>query len=144
MLLLSRFSIRLGASDCSPGLAFCFMSPWTFAWICCPQLPYGTTCAKTGRTAHVFAAQGGTRRKRVSKAMGFKMASSGDYCQNSQFWCTSNFGGRSGGSLAPKRVSKPTVFKINGEFWGTFKTRNFGAPAILVPVWVISSDFKSQ
>ena len=33
--------------------------------------------------------------------MGFKIASSGD-CQNSQFWCTSNFGTRLGGSLAPK------------------------------------------
>ena len=31
---------HLRASDCSPGLAFCFMVPWTFAWICCLQLPY--------------------------------------------------------------------------------------------------------
>ena len=36
------------------------MGPWTFAWLCSPQLP--STRAKTGRTAHVFAAQGGTRR----------------------------------------------------------------------------------
>ena len=49
------FHLRLGASDCSPGLAFCFMGPWTFAWICCSR-------AKTGRTAHVFTAQEGTRR----------------------------------------------------------------------------------
>ena len=32
-------------------------TPWTFAWICCPQLP-----SRTGRTAQVFTAQGGTRR----------------------------------------------------------------------------------
>ena len=75
-----------------------------------------------------------TTHKRVSKPMGFKIASSGD-CQNSQFWCTSNFGTRFGGSLAPKRVSKPTVFKMAGS--GTFKARNFGAPSILVPVWVL-------
>ena len=46
------FHLHLGASDCSPGLAFCFMGLWTFA----------TTRAKTGRTAHVFIAQGGTHR----------------------------------------------------------------------------------
>ena len=61
--------------------------------------------------------------------MGFKIASSGD-SQNSQLWCTSNFGTRLGGSLAPKRVSKPMVFKMER------KTRNFGAPAILVSVSV--------
>ena len=33
-------TVRLGASDCSPGLAFCFLAPWAFPWICCPQLPY--------------------------------------------------------------------------------------------------------
>ena len=26
--------------DCAPELALCFMGPWTFAWIRCPQLPY--------------------------------------------------------------------------------------------------------
>ena len=35
-----RLHLRLGASDCSPRLAFCFTGPWKFAWICCPQLPY--------------------------------------------------------------------------------------------------------
>ena len=55
------FHLRLGASDCFPALAFCFRGPWTFAWICCPQLPYHPR--KTGRTAHVFTAQGGTRRE---------------------------------------------------------------------------------
>ena len=34
------FQLHLGASDCAPELAFCFMGPWTFAWICCAQLPY--------------------------------------------------------------------------------------------------------
>ena len=34
------FHLRLGALDCSPGLAFRFMGPWTFAWMWCPQLPY--------------------------------------------------------------------------------------------------------
>ena len=29
-----------GASGCYPGLAFCFIDPWTFAGICCLQLPY--------------------------------------------------------------------------------------------------------
>ena len=52
--------LRLRASDCAPGLVLCFMGPWTFAWIGCPQLP--TTHAKAGRTAHAFTAQGGTRR----------------------------------------------------------------------------------
>ena len=33
--------------------------------------------------------------KRVSKAMAFRMASSGDF-QDSQFWCTSKFGTRLG------------------------------------------------
>ena len=37
------FHLRLGASDCSPLLAFCFMGHWTFAFR-----------AKTGLTAHVF------------------------------------------------------------------------------------------
>ena len=69
--------------------------------------------------------------KRVSRPMGFKIASSGD-CQNSQLWCTSNFGTWLGGSLPPKRVSKPMVFKIassgvfqNLQFWCTsnFLTR---------------------
>ena len=58
------FHLRLGASDCCSGLAFCFMGPWTFAWICCLQLPCHP--CKTGRTAHVFTAQGGTRRLMVS------------------------------------------------------------------------------
>ena len=52
-------------------------------------------------------------------------------CQNSQVWCTSNFGIRLGGSLAPKRVSKPMVFKW--QVLETFKTCNFGAPAIWYP-----------
>ena len=57
--------------------------------------------------------------------MGFKIASSGD-CQNLQFWCTSQFGARLGGSLAPTSVSKPIVFKMasfgdfqNSQFWCT-------------------------
>ena len=33
------FHLRLGASDCCLELAFCFMGPWTFAWICCPATP---------------------------------------------------------------------------------------------------------
>ena len=41
--------LRLGSSDSPPGLAFYFMGPWTFAWICCPQLPY-----HPGRRAHAF------------------------------------------------------------------------------------------
>ena len=49
-----------GASDCAPGLAFAFMAFRANSWICCPQLP--CTSAKTGRTAHVLTAQGGTHR----------------------------------------------------------------------------------
>ena len=32
------FRLRLGASDCSPRLAFRFIGPWTFSWMWCPQL----------------------------------------------------------------------------------------------------------
>ena len=63
VLLLPRapgLQLRLGASDCAPGQALCFMGPWTFASICCPQFPHHPH--KTGRTAQVFAAQEGTRR----------------------------------------------------------------------------------
>ena len=60
--------------------------------------------------------------------MGFKIASSGD-CQNSQFWCTINFGTRLGGFLAPKSVSKPMVCKMasSGDLAksGLKKTRPF-------------------
>ena len=41
-------------------LAFAFMASQANSWICCPQLP--STRGKTGRTAHVFAAQGGTHQ----------------------------------------------------------------------------------
>ena len=50
-----------GASECAPGLGeFVFMALRANSWISCPQLP--TTRARTGRTAHVFATQGGTHR----------------------------------------------------------------------------------
>ena len=62
VLLLPRLPPSSRSLGLFPGLAFCFMGPWTFAWICCPQFPY-YPCKKTGRTAHVFTAQGGTRRK---------------------------------------------------------------------------------
>ena len=55
------FHLRLGALGYSPGLAFCFMGLWRFAWMWCPQLPYHR--CKNGSTAHVFTAQGGTCRK---------------------------------------------------------------------------------
>ena len=51
------FHLRLGASDCSPGLAFCFMGLCTFAWIC----PYHR--CKNGTHSTCFTAQRGTRRK---------------------------------------------------------------------------------
>ena len=54
------FHLGLGASDCSPGLAFCFTGPWTLLGSAACSSP--TIRAKTGRTAHVFTAQGGTRR----------------------------------------------------------------------------------
>ena len=49
------FHLHLGASDCSPGLAFCFTGPWTLLGPAARSSP--TTRAKTGRTAHVFTAQ---------------------------------------------------------------------------------------
>ena len=52
------FHLGLGASDCSPSLAFCFMGPWTFAWICCPQLPYHHPC-KNGTHSTCFYSTGG-------------------------------------------------------------------------------------
>ena len=55
------FHLRLGASDCSPALAFCFMGPWTFAWICCPQLPYHP--CKNGTHSTSFYSTGGDSRK---------------------------------------------------------------------------------
>ena len=50
------FHLGLGASDCSPGLEFCFTGPWTLLGSAARSYP--TTSAKTGRTAHVFTAQG--------------------------------------------------------------------------------------
>ena len=44
-----------------PWASILVYGPLDIAWICCPQLP--TTHAKTGRTAQVFTAQGGTRRE---------------------------------------------------------------------------------
>ena len=55
------FHLGLGASDCSPGLAFCFTGPWTLFGSAARSSP--TPRAKRGCTAHVFTAQGGTRRK---------------------------------------------------------------------------------
>ena len=52
-----------------------------------------------------------------------KNASFGN-CQNSQFWCTSSFGTGLGGSLAPKRVLKPMVFKMASS--GDFQNSPFG------------------
>ena len=49
---------HLVPADSAPELAFCFMGPWTFAWICCPQLPYHPCKNGTHGTA-----QGGTRRQ---------------------------------------------------------------------------------
>ena len=39
-------------SDPQTAVAFCFMGPWTFAWICYPQLPYHL--CKDGSTAQVL------------------------------------------------------------------------------------------
>ena len=52
--------LGLGASDCSPGLAFCFTDPWRLLGSAARSSP--ATREKTGRTAHVFTAQGGTPR----------------------------------------------------------------------------------
>ena len=45
--------------------SICFMGPWTFAWIRCPQLPYHPCKNRTHSTC--FTAQGGTRRKTDEK-----------------------------------------------------------------------------
>ena len=78
MCWLSRFSgpgrcscpglhLRLGASDYFPGLAFCFMGPWAFAWICCPQLPH-RPCKNGTHSTCFYSTQGGTRRTRSCTA----------------------------------------------------------------------------
>ena len=84
------------------------------------------------RDARSLAVSDSTTRKGVSKPMGFKIASSGDF-QSWQFWCTSNFGTRLGGSLAPKKVSKTDGFQ-NGKFGGfsvpwSLQPRNCAAAA---------------
>ena len=59
------FRLRLGASNCSPGLAFCFMGPWTFAWVCCPQLP-DHPC-KNGTHSTCFYSTGGHTRPKYRR-----------------------------------------------------------------------------
>ena len=46
------FHLGLGASDCSPGLAFCFTGPWTLLGSAARNSP--TTRAKTRDTQHMF------------------------------------------------------------------------------------------
>ena len=132
--------LRFRASDCSPGLAFCFMGPWTFAWMWCPRLPYDQ-CKQ--RTAHVFTAQGGTRRMETSH-----LGASRRFCDFSGGWksppklrkACANFyllscddRGRNGHSETPKRVrncwcAKMTSFESpprtchfeNHRFWYPF------------------------
>ena len=58
--------------------------------------------------------------------MAFKIASSGDF-QNPQFWCTSNFDTRLGGSLKRASKVKPMFFKVA-------MSGDVGAPAILVSI----------
>ena len=60
------FHLGLGASDCSPGLAFCCMGSWTLLGSAARSSP--TSRAKTGCTTHVCTAQGGTRRLKLSCA----------------------------------------------------------------------------
>ena len=64
--------------------------------------------------------------QRVSKPMGFKIASSG-HCQNSQVWRTSNFGTRLGWFFGTQKAIKSDGFQ-SGKFWGLSKL------AILVPL----------
>ena len=52
VLLVPYFQLHLGASNCAPELAFCYMGSWTFAWICCPQLPHDP--CKTGTLSTSF------------------------------------------------------------------------------------------
>ena len=54
------FRLRLGASGCSSGLAYCSCALGYL--LGCGARSSPTTGAKTGRTAHVFTAQGGTCR----------------------------------------------------------------------------------
>ena len=61
------FHLRLGASDCSLGLAFCFMGPWTFSWICCPQLPYHP-CKNRTHSTYFYSTGGHTSKVRQEKA----------------------------------------------------------------------------
>ena len=66
VLLLPGFDLGLGASDCSPGLAFSSTGPWTLLGSAARSSP--TIRAKTGRTAHVFTARGGTRQSNVGES----------------------------------------------------------------------------
>ena len=59
LTVLVGAALGLGASETFPGLAFCFMGPWTFAWICCPQFPYRPCKNRTHST--YFYSTGGTR-----------------------------------------------------------------------------------
>ena len=58
VLLLARLPPWSRSLGLFPGLVFCFTSPWTLLGSAARSYP--TTRAKTGRTAHVFTAQGGT------------------------------------------------------------------------------------
>ena len=64
------FHLSLGASDCSPGLAFCCTNPWTLLGSAARSSP--TSHAKTGRTAHVFTAQGARAERSPSGIEIFK------------------------------------------------------------------------
>ena len=57
------FHLRLGASDCSPALAFCFMAIWAAAWIRCLQLSYHT--CKNGTHSTSFYSTGGHTPKSI-------------------------------------------------------------------------------
>ena len=57
--------LSLGASHCAPGLAFCFMGHWTFAWICYLQLPCHPY--KNGDAQHMFLQDRGAHTEKSPK-----------------------------------------------------------------------------
>ena len=62
------FHLRLGTSDCSRGLAFCFMGTWTFAWICCPQRPLPPVQKRDAQ--HMFLQHRGRKRRYSARNSG--------------------------------------------------------------------------
>ena len=78
------FHLRPGASDCSPGLAFRFMGPWAFAWICCSQLPYHP-CKNGTHSTSLYSTGGAHAKKHRLHSTGHEY-SARSFSDRSFFW----------------------------------------------------------